>query len=93
MTAPQKARVLANIATSVNGSEDDCSDVIYIGDGPTDLHAMEFIKAHGGKNILVYHDIDSDDVIKMREAEVVDNFVPADFRPGGELWQLVFSMI
>lgn len=93
MTIPQKARVLADIAKSINGSEDDCSGIVYIGDGPTDLHAMEFVKAHGGKNILVYHDINSDDVAKMREAGVVDDFVPADFRPDSELWQLVFSMI
>lgn len=93
MTVPQKAKALADIAKSINGSENDCSGIVYVGDGPTDLHAMEFIKAHGGKNILVYHDINSDDVAKMREAGVVDDFALADFRPDGELWQLVFSMI
>lgn len=93
MTVPQKAKALEDIAKNTNGDRNDCSDMIYIGDGPTDLHAMEFIKSHGGKNILVYHDINSDDVAKMRETGIVDYFVPADFRPNGELWQLIFSMI
>lgn len=64
--------------------------MIYIGDGPTDLHAMQFIKEHGGKNVLVYLDEDSEDVAKMRASGVVDYFVPADFRPDSQLWQLIF---
>lgn len=90
MTVPQKAKALEEIAEEVNGSRNDCSDMIYVGDGPTDLHAMKFIKEHGGKNILVYLDENSEDVAKMRDAGVVDYFAPADFRPDSELWELVF---
>lgn len=93
MTVPQKAKALEKITEEVNGRQDDCSGMVYVGDGPTDLHAMKFIKEHGGQNILVYLDAESEDVAKMREAGVVDYFVPADFRPESELWRIVFGMI
>ncbi len=89
MTISQKAKTLENIADEVNGNKYDCSGMFYIGDGPTDLYAMEFIKAHGGKNILVYRDVNGDNVAKMRKTGVVDHFVQADFCSGSELWQLV----
>lgn len=90
MTEQQKAKAIRKIAKNINGDDNDCSDIVYIGDGMTDLPAMEFIKKHGGKNILVYLDADSEDVVKLRKTGVIDNFVSADFRPSSELWQLFF---
>lgn len=90
MTIPQKAKALEQIAQEVNGDKNNCTDMVYIGDGPTDLHAMQFIKEHGGKNVLVCLDENNADIAKMRASGVVDYFVPADFRPGSQLWQLIF---
>lgn len=92
MTIPNKAKVLEKIAQVVNGDKDDCSGIVYIGDGFSDLHAMEFIREHGGRNILVYLDINSKDVARMREAGVVDYFAPADFGRGGELWNITMTL-
>lgn len=33
--------------------ENDCHNVIYLGDGLTDYHAMEYVKKHGGETILI----------------------------------------
>lgn len=56
MTDSDKPATLREIAKSVNGTSDDFSGIVYIGDGPTDVIVMDYIKKHGGIAILIQHD-------------------------------------
>lgn len=93
VTPEEKAAILQKLAQELNGAADDCSGMVYVGDGPTDADAMAYIKAHGGKAILVYRDPNSEDVEVMREQGVVDLFAPADYRAGGELAKYIDKLI
>ena len=85
MTVEQKAETLRELAQELNGSSSDCTGMVYIGDGPTDIFALEFVKNNGGESILVYHDENSDEVKTVREKDAANAYFPADFRKGSEL--------
>ena len=54
MTDKNKVEAIKEILS--NNSLNDCSNVIYIGDGLTDYYAMEYVKNNGGTSIMVYQD-------------------------------------
>ena len=85
MTVEQKAETLRELAQELNGSSSDCTGMVYIGDGPTDIFALEFVENNGGESILVYHDENSDEVKAVREKDAANAYFPADFRQGSEL--------
>lgn len=69
-----------------NGIEnEDCSNIIYIGDGFTDYYAMKYIKEHGGVSICVYKNLNSKDVQSLKEKDVVNVYTKADFSQNSEL--------
>ena len=73
-----------------NGIENEnCSTVIYIGDGFTDYYAMKYIKEHGGTSIFVYKNLNSKDMQSIKERDVVDFYMEADFSQNGELYNYV----
>ncbi len=73
-----------------NGIENEnCSTVIYIGDGFTDYYAMKYIKEHGGTSIFVYKNLNSKDMQSIKERDVVDFYTEADFSQNGELYNYV----
>lgn len=77
----------------INGfSEDDCSNIIYIGDGLTDYYAMEYVKNNGGITIFVYQDKNNNDVFTMQEKGVVSFSTLADFSPNSELSTFVSKL-
>jgi hypothetical protein len=67
-------------------------NMIYIGDGLTDVPCMKLTKVYGGHSIAVYQD-------DMREANDmilhgrVDYVVKADYSRGSEMEQVVFEVI
>lgn len=65
---------------------EDCSMIVYIGDGLTDYYAMEYVKNHGGTTIFVYQDSNSKDMQSIKEKNVVDFYTQADFSQNGELY-------
>lgn len=85
MSDKNKVVAIKDILRKNGISEDDCSDVIYIGDGLTDFYAMEYVKKMGGETIFVYHDSNSKDITNIREKNVVSNFFIADFSSDSEL--------
>lgn len=87
LTEPEKAVVLRKIAELVNGNPEDCSGIVYIGDGPTDLFAMDYVKAHGGATIMVHSDKLSGEFVDENAA--VDYDVVADYRDGSELSEII----
>ena len=73
-----------------NGIENEnCSTVIYIGDGFTEYYAMKYIKEHGGTSIFVYKNLNSKDMQSIKERDVVDFYTEADFSQNGELYNYV----
>lgn len=84
MSTDEKAVALQEIAEQINGRPDDFSGIIYIGDGPTDVVAMEYIKQHGGGAILIQHDIADPDLPTV-DASKADLVTIPDFTTDGEL--------
>ena len=92
MSDKNKVKAIKEIC-KINGiSENDCSDVIYIGDGLTDYYAMEYVKNNGGITILVYQDCNNKDVLAMRENGVVSFSTLADFSINSELDSFVSKL-
>lgn len=87
LTEPEKAIVLRKIAELVNDDSENCSGIVYIGDGPTDLFAMDYVKAHGGTTIMVHCDKLSGDFVGGNAA--VDYDIAADYRDGSELSKII----
>lgn len=92
MSADEKAVVLQEIALRINGRKNDFSGIIYIGDGPTDVVAMEHIKRYGGRAILIRHDI-CDPNLPIIDDSKVDLVADADFTEGGKLAKYVNSQL
>lgn len=84
MSVEEKAVALQEIAQQVNSADDDFSGIIYIGDGPTDVAAMEYIKKHGGGAILVQHEI-NDPNLPTVDPSIVDLATKPDFTQNSEL--------
>lgn len=85
MNDKKKVNGIKKILESLNIEDDDCSELIYIGDGLTDLDAMEFIKEHGGISIFVCQDLDGKDLEKIKENPNVDYYFKADYSSDSDL--------
>lgn len=79
MSDKRKVEVIKKILVDNNILDDDCSNVVYVGDGLTDLYAMEYVKNHGGKTIFVYVDSENDSLKAAREVDVVSYYTKADY--------------
>ena len=69
-------------------------NMIYIGDGDTDIPAFSLVKSRGGMSIGVYNKEDKsktalERVQKMREGQRIDLFTPADFSLDGDLFKYI----
>ena len=87
MTDKNKVIAIKEIVESNNLK--DCSNIIYIGDGFTDYYAMEYVKNNDGTSIFVYNNFDSKDIALMKEKNVVDYFVKADYSSNSELNNII----
>ena len=85
MNDKKKVNGIKKILGSLNIEDDDCRELIYIGDGLTDLDAMEFIKEHGGITIFVCQDLDGKDLEKIKENPNVDYYFKADYSSDSDL--------
>lgn len=85
MNEENKVEAIKDILKKNNLSDNNCSSIIYIGDGLTDLKAMEFIKKNKGTNILVYTKEDSEVVSIMKEKGIIHKYFKADYEENSEL--------
>lgn len=85
MSDKNKVEVIRKIISDNNYAQDDCSDIIYIGDGLTDAFAMEYVKKNNGITIFVYYDENSKEMKMIQEKDVVTFYALADFSPNGKL--------
>ncbi|MBR0373806.1 MAG: haloacid dehalogenase-like hydrolase [Mogibacterium sp.] len=68
------------------------SNMIYFGDGDTDVPCMKLTKVNGGHSIAVYQD-DSTEAKKLIGEGRVDFALPADYSKGRVLERTVFTII
>ena len=89
MTDRNKVKAIEEIIKKNNF--DDCSNVIYVGDGLTDMHAFEYVHKNGGKSIYVYQDENDSNIAIMKEKNIVDIFAKADYTFDSELSKYVIK--
>lgn len=68
-------------------------NMIYIGDGLTDVPCMKLVKVNGGHSIAVYQDGKKEKVNELLKAERVDLLVEANYKEDSELDRSVQDMI
>lgn len=68
-------------------------NMVYFGDGITDVPCMKLVKTHGGKSIAVYQKQTRPVAAGLLRDDRVDYIAPADYSEGGELCQLVQEII
>jgi hypothetical protein len=66
-------------------------NMIYIGDGLTDVPCMKVTKMYGGHAIAVYNDDSS--LTKMLSQDRIDFLAPADYRKGSDIFNIVSNLI
>ena len=64
-------------------------DMIYIGDGITDIPCMQLIKDKGGKSIAVYNDVKKVNAKRLFSDSRVNFVCKADYSENSELEQIV----
>lgn len=69
------------------------SNMIYIGDGMTDIPCMKLVKENGGYSIAVYQQGERRKVEELLNDDRVDFIAPADYSENNELDQIVKDMI
>lgn len=85
MSDKNKVEAIKKILAENNCNQDDCSDVIYIGDGLTDIYAMEYVKKNNGITIFVYYNEDSKELKILQGKDVVSFSAPANFSASSTL--------
>ena len=69
-------------------------NMIYIGDGLTDVPCMKLVKTHGGQSIAVYDSQKGNAAAKsLLEADRVNFIAPADYRAGSGIEKLVMAIL
>ena len=69
------------------------TNMIYVGDGLSDVPCMKMMKAYGGCAIAVYQDNNRAKVEELLCGDRVDFIFPADYRKGGRLDKTVHNLI
>ena len=88
MTDELKVKYIKNILMQNGKPVDDCSDVVYVGDGLTDEAPMQYVHKHGGKIIYIsYKTANSLQGYKdlNKDVQIVDYNCSADFSPTGDV--------
>lgn len=68
-------------------------NMIYIGDGLSDVPCMKMMRSYGGQAIAVYQDGNRDAVEELLRKERVDFIFPADYREDGPLAHTVKNIL
>jgi hypothetical protein len=73
-------------------------NIIYVGDGPSDVPAMSALQSIGGKTVAVYAEVDPDNkrfnnAYNLREDGRAFSFGPADYRRGSQTRRTLDRMI
>jgi len=69
------------------------TNMIYIGDGLTDVPCMKLVKNNGGKSIAVHRQGDLETSHKLMREQRIDFFTEADYSKDKELFSLVSTIL
>jgi len=69
------------------------TNMIYIGDGLSDVPCMKMMKAYGGCAIAVYQDSNRSKVEELLKSDRVDFIFPADYSENSQLNKTVHNLI
>ncbi|MBQ2061112.1 MAG: haloacid dehalogenase-like hydrolase [Oscillospiraceae bacterium] len=69
------------------------TNMVYIGDGLSDVPCMKMMRAYGGQAIAVYQDSNRQGVEELLSGHRVDFIFPADYREGTDLDLTVKNII
>lgn len=92
MSDKNKVEAIKDIIKDNGFEKDDCSNIIYIGDGFTDLYAMEYVKKNNGTTIFVYQQNDIKAMHSIKEKEIVSLYTLADYSQNSELSQYISNI-
>jgi hypothetical protein len=71
------------------------ANMLYLGDGHSDIAAFALLRQFGGTSMAVYHPGDAKAEARAREFSVVQgrahDYFPADYRPGSPLRQAILN--
>ena len=67
-------------------------NMIYIGDGDTDIPCMKLVKQYGGRSIAVYGK-DKQKVRELMYDDRIDHFCKADYTKNSELYNLISKIV
>lgn len=87
MSDSNKVIAIKEILRNNNILENDCSSVIYIGDGLTDYYAMDYVKRNGGISIFVYNSLNERHIEKMKD--VISFHTTNDYSLDGNLYKFI----
>ena len=89
MSDKNKVDAIKDIVKMTGNNENDCQNIIYIGDGFTDYYAMEYVKRNGGTSIFVYKNKNSQDLKRLEEKDVISFSTYADFSYDSQLSEFI----
>ncbi len=70
------------------------SNMIYFGDGSTDIPCMKIVKMFGGNAIAVYNnEAKKATARQLLDADRVNFMAPTDYREGGYMFSIVKAII
>ena len=70
------------------------SNMIYVGDGETDIPCMKIVKMFGGNAIAVYNNQSKRDIAQqLLDQDRVNFMAPTDYTEGGYMFSLVKAII
>ncbi|HKL59062.1 MAG TPA: HAD family hydrolase [Sphaerochaeta sp.] len=69
------------------------TNMIYIGDGLTDVPCMKLVKTNGGKSIAVHKSGELETSHQLMREQRIDFFAEADYRSDKELFSLVSTIL
>ena len=89
-----KSAALLNKYTPENARRVPFGNMIYVGDGITDVPCMRLVKAYGGQSIAVYNEKKGDNTAKyLLSSGRVNYCVPADFTAGSLIEKIVCAVM
>lgn len=94
LTIDSRSAAQLNRFTPENDRPVPFQNMIYIGDGLTDVPCMKLVKANGGQSIAVYDQEKGRDAAELlKKADRVNFVAPADYGPGSEIEAMVKAVL
>lgn len=91
MTDEKKVDIIKKILVENGYAETDCHNLIYVGDGLTDLCAMQYIKNGGGQTVFVYLDNEGK-TNGLNNIDIISYLEKADYNEDSNLFKVIWEL-